>query len=605
VEKFLSRHADAVIGTLCGFDRLVFRGTLRQLAHRAGMMAYLWAVRVRLKDFGGHAEELSGRLKEVSEALARQTARSIRYLASSAISKEEIARADRIEPGLVCILTAVEPCPSYEIVRHREAKRLELQPRRRKGLHLYHYRVHPALGFMQARIQSWFPFSIQVCLDGREWLARAMDRAGIGYVQRDNCFAWLEDAGPAQRLMDRQVQAAWPELLEGIARSLNPMHDAMFEAFPVEYYWSTFQSEWANDILFRAAAALARLYPRLVHHGLMTLSSPDAMRFPGRHIPPSGRRPPALQADVVSDIKTRPEGVRIKHRLAGNAIKMYDEQGSVLRVETTIDEAAQFKSFRAPEGKPEASKTWQRMRKGIADLNRRAAVSQAANDRICGLWLRWRTPRRRVSRPPGCAGPPSATAVGFARSILTPYALRPRRRQAARGHQPGRLRPQRLPQSRPAPAAVCRQRGIEARTTPPGRSGLPQARPPARSSAHPQGPADTPLPSLRRRPHHRHGPAHRTQRQHGCPDEISRLAKNRRRSRRNARLVIQRNIESSGDRRRKWRAFSAQERPICVPILCQPLCLCASMVQGRKLDRSQAIRSWRPLESAPMGSSRG
>jgi hypothetical protein len=275
---------------------------------------------------------------------------------------------------------------------------------------------------MQARIQSWFPFSIQVCLDGREWLARAMDRAGIGYVQRDNCFAWLEDAGPAQRLMDRQVQAAWPELLEGIARSLNPMHDAMFEAFPVEYYWSTFQSEWANDILFRAAAALARLYPRLVHHGLMTLSSPDAMRFPGRHIPPSGRRPPALQADVVSDIKTRPEGVRIKHRLAGKAIKMYDEQGSVLRVETTIDEAAQFKSFRAPEGKPEASKTWQRMRKGIADLNRRAAVSQAANDRICGLWLRWRTPRRRVSRPPGCAGPPSATAVGFARSILTPYA---------------------------------------------------------------------------------------------------------------------------------------------------------------------------------------
>jgi hypothetical protein len=40
-----------------------------------------------------------------------------------------------------------------------------------------------------------------------------------------------------------------------------------------------------------------------------------------------------------------------------------------------------FKTFRAPEGEPEAAKTWLRMRKGIADLSRRADVSQAANTR--------------------------------------------------------------------------------------------------------------------------------------------------------------------------------------------------------------------------------
>jgi len=276
----------------------------------------------------------------------------------------------------------------------------------------------------------------------------------------------------------------------------------MFEAFPVEYYWSTFQSERANDILFRDAAALARLYPRLVHHGLMTFSSPDVMRFLGRDIPPSGRLPPALQADVVSDIKTRLEGVRIKHRLAGNAIKMYDKQGSVLRVETTIDEAAQFKSFRAPEGKPEAPKTWQRMRKGIADLNRRAEVSQAANDRYLRALAAVADttspgePAARLCQPAKRNGRRVRPLNPYAPADLTPPpTLRPRRRQAARGRRPGRVRPQRLPQSRPAPAAVCRQRGIEARTTPPGRSDLPQTGAPARSSAHPQGPADTPLPS--------------------------------------------------------------------------------------------------------------
>lgn len=103
MEQFLAKHADVVIGSLSGFDRLVFRGTLRALCHRFGVKNYLWAMQVLLKDFAGHAEALTGQLREASEALARRTARPIRYLASSATSKEqiarEIARADGIERG--------------------------------------------------------------------------------------------------------------------------------------------------------------------------------------------------------------------------------------------------------------------------------------------------------------------------------------------------------------------------------------------------------------------------------------------------------------------------------------------------------------------------
>jgi hypothetical protein len=385
VEPFLSKHARSVIGTLCGFDRLVFRGTLRFLAHRAGMMSYLWAVRVLLKDFAGHAEEMTRRMREASEALARRTGRPVRYLTSSASDKEaiarEIARTDGIEEGLICILTAVEPCQSFELVRDRASKRLRLEPRQRKCLFLYHYQIHPVFGFMHARIQTWFPFAIQLCLNGREWLARSMDRAGLSYLQRDNCFTWLEHPERAQRLMDRQVKAAWPRLLDAIARQLNPLHDAMFRAWPIQYYWSTHQSEWATDIMFRDARSLTRLYPRLLHHGLTTFFSPDVMRFLGRNIPPSGRLPARLKAEVATDMKTRPEGVRIKHRLGRNAIKMYNKQGSVLRVETTVNDARGFRTFRAAEGEPKTDKAWYPMRKGIADLHRRATVSGAANDR--------------------------------------------------------------------------------------------------------------------------------------------------------------------------------------------------------------------------------
>jgi hypothetical protein len=48
-------------GTLSGFHRLVFRGTLRSMAHDEGMKRYLWANQVMLKDFGSHVERASRR----------------------------------------------------------------------------------------------------------------------------------------------------------------------------------------------------------------------------------------------------------------------------------------------------------------------------------------------------------------------------------------------------------------------------------------------------------------------------------------------------------------------------------------------------------------
>ena len=385
MQQFVAKHAEHVIGTLSGFDRLVFRGTMRALSNRSGLMSYLWAVQVRLMDFAEHVLKLTEQLKDASLSLARQIGRPVQYLTSAASNKEDIARRiaarDHIEQGLICVLTAVEPCWSFEIVRDRASKRIEAEPRYRKCLHLYHYQIHPRFGFMSARIQTWLPFRIQICVNGREWLARSMDAAGLHYVQRDNCFTWLEQPERAQHLMDQQLRSDWPALLNDIARSLNPLHETMFAAFPMEYYWSTYQSEWATDVMFGKAATLAHLYPRLVQHGLTTFLSPDVMRFLGRKAPTYGTIPARLAAEVVSDVKHRPEGVRIKHRVGENSVKMYDKQGSVLRVETTINDVEDFKTFRVPENKPDAAPSWQPMRKGVADLHRRAEVSQAANDR--------------------------------------------------------------------------------------------------------------------------------------------------------------------------------------------------------------------------------
>jgi len=379
MERFIQKYHEDVTGVLSGFDRLVIRGTIRSLAVAAGMMHFLSFISMLLKDFGAYAERTTERLKVASLEAARRLDRPIRYLPSSSTRKEaiahEIAEADGIGEGLVCVLTCVEPCMSYEIQRNREQKKLILQPRQRKCLHLYHYWIDPVFGFMNARIQTWFPFTIQVCLNGREWLSKQMDRVGMRYTRRENCFPWIEDLPTAQRLMDQQLRLDWPLALNRIAEQLNPAHEAIFAPYRAAYYWSVHQSEWATDILFRSPAALARIYPALVRGAISTFSSEDVMRFLGRKL--TGH----FQGEVVSDYKKRPEGVRIKHQVKGNSIKLYDKQGSVLRPETTINNAGEFKVFRSKEGDPDGPKDWRRMRKGIADLHRRAEVSQACNER--------------------------------------------------------------------------------------------------------------------------------------------------------------------------------------------------------------------------------
>lgn len=379
MDRFIQQYDQEIIGHLSGFDRLVLRGTLRALAVKSGMMSYLYNVGVLLKDLGRHFTEKTAQLKEASLEAAKNLNRPILFLPSPKTSKEdtarEIAKKDGIDEGLICVLTAVEQCQTYDVHRNREKKQIDLVPRIRKCLFLYHYWMDPTFGFMHARIQTWFPFTIRVCLNGREWLSRRMQKAGIKFHRLDNCFPWIEDVAKAQALMDEQLKTDWPEALGEIARRLNPCHERMLAPFKVDYYWSTYQSEWATDIMFRSPAALARIYPALVRTGIGVLGTTDVMRF-------FGKKPhPAFQGEVSSHYGKRTEGIRLKHRLKANSIKIYDKQGVVLRVETTINDPTDFTVYRPKEGEPDGPKSWRRMRKGIADIHRRTQVSQASNKR--------------------------------------------------------------------------------------------------------------------------------------------------------------------------------------------------------------------------------
>ena len=149
----------------------------------------------------------------------------------------------------------------------------------------------------------------------------------------------------------------------------------------MSYYWTLEQSEWATDVLFRSPQALAELYPQLLRHAAQDFSSVEVMRFLGRKLPAHGGVSGHFQGEVVSDVARRADHLRVKHRVKNNWIKMYDKQQTVLRVETTLNDVSDFKAFRRREGQKTGPYQWLPLRKGVADIKRRAHVSQAANER--------------------------------------------------------------------------------------------------------------------------------------------------------------------------------------------------------------------------------
>jgi hypothetical protein len=380
MEKFLARHAALVTSILSGFDRVVLRGHLMPLMRDGGMFFFLQAAKVRLLDFKDYVLETSERVKAAALDEANKRDRPVQYLPSSKTDKEGLARELLIQhplqkPGLICAFKTVEPCMSFEYHRSPDPHERGLKLSARKCMHIYKYYQHPNFGFMHVRLQTWFPFNIQVYINGREWLAMQLQRRRSAFERADNCFTWLCNPSLAQRFMDEQLSTDWPAALTAIARCINPLHEKLFAVRPMDYYWSGYQTEWATDLIFEDADALASIYPALVRHAIEHFKSPDVMAFLGQKLHGN------YTGEVTTSLRQRIEGVRVKHYARGNSIKMYDKAGNVLRMETTIARTSDFKVYRPLHDDPNGKLQWRPLRKGIADLHRRAEVSQRSNER--------------------------------------------------------------------------------------------------------------------------------------------------------------------------------------------------------------------------------
>jgi hypothetical protein len=376
---FADIYEGQTIGELTMFDRIIFKGHLTGLYGQGRFSWFLHEQDVLLKDFGRYVKKTSAEIKSHAEVLAQSAGRPYIYLAGAKTkrkgqSKEElvreIAREEGVIEGLVCVLATLEINTSFDVRGNRQTQHKEVVYRPRKHLHFYFYYLDPEFGLMHIRLQSWFPFEIQIYINGRAWLAQQMNQAGIEYTRYNNCFVHIEELSTAQALCDKFAHRKWAGVLNVFAKRVNPFLETIEQSGFGGYYWSINQAEIATDVMFPERATLETILPDLFQEATLAFSADDVMRFLGRKL--NGN----FQGEVTTDLKKRLEGYRVKHWMKNNAIKMYDK-ASVLRIETTINNSREFKTLKVEH----EQRRWVPMNKGVSNFWRFYQVGQQANKR--------------------------------------------------------------------------------------------------------------------------------------------------------------------------------------------------------------------------------
>jgi len=378
MDIFLRKHQKKINGTLCCFDRMLFRG---YLPIQAGwkMAELLKQNRIsfwRLKDF---LVENAEKINRHSKAMAAEHGRPFQYL-NSPTRKEDLARKmaedEGIQRGLICVFSVLEPCRTFSF-RYEKGHSL-VRPASRKCLFIYFYFMDRKFGLIHVKLQTWFPMQIQIYVNGHDWLARKLTANGISFTKHDNVFLRIDDWKRAQRLADRFTELNWPQILERYARYVNPLLKGLLRGY--QHYWVTSQSEYSTDIVFKSSSDLRELFPHLLSHSTLCFGAKDVMSFLGRKL--TGH----FLGEIISDMKDgslgrRIPGARVKHRVKENWLKMYDKAGSVLRIEMVINNPEEFKVRKKVTRKHRQAMEWVSMRKGVAYLFRYKEVSRKANER--------------------------------------------------------------------------------------------------------------------------------------------------------------------------------------------------------------------------------
>jgi hypothetical protein len=384
--NIIKKYEEKINGVLETFDRMIINGYILQLCNYRQFQFYLIQNNVKLVDFNKFAQEQTESLCGHIDKYISGNDVKLQYLVSGKLDKNELARKTFSEhpnrEGLIAAFTAVELCNTMTVRPNKETKKLEVASRPTKCKHYYLYYNDFEFGWMFVKIQTWFPYNAQIYINGREYLSKLLDKNGIKYEMYHNSFSYIEDFGKAQQLADGILSQKLSDSFDGIISKVNNLLPQIESVFSHRYYWCIDQCEFAADINFKNREDLSTIYKTLVETAFFTFSSQDIYSFFGRRIEKVQQ---LKSGEIISDLRRRYQGYRIKFKLNKNQVKMYDK-GNNLRIEVTINNPKDFKILKPKVNEATGEVTealrWIPMGKSVVNLYRYAEISKAIINRF-------------------------------------------------------------------------------------------------------------------------------------------------------------------------------------------------------------------------------
>src|SRR5580704_14629000 len=376
MNRFVERFTSSIVSVLACHDRVIFHGHLPFGGDKHLNSFVDYGLKIKRKDFLPFVEPLSESLVEHARALAKNADAPYEHFETKPDKDKLIHDLLKQNPktdGLVAVLCCKELCRSVKLLGGEGRPRLAFRQRPQRVL--YYYFLDADFGLMHVRVQTMFPFTCQIYVNGHEWLARQMQQRRLGFVQHENAFLQLDDAAQAQQLADSFCRLDWLRILNRFVQPVNPLLQQPFLEKRV-YRWVINQAEFSTDLRFTSQQALADVYRPLLEHALLNFSADDIMAYLG------GRLHARFDGEVLTDLRTgRYPGARIKHRVKNNWLKMYDKFGLILRIETVINQPREFKVRRRRQRHGQRRTVWCPMNKGVANFYHYQTVARASNAR--------------------------------------------------------------------------------------------------------------------------------------------------------------------------------------------------------------------------------
>ena len=380
--NILEQNKEKINGVLETFDRMIINGYILQLCNYNQFLYYLIKNNIKLKDFNQFALSQTKSLCNHIDEYIKNNNVEVKHFQVSNFDKDELARKDfekyPDKIGLVSGFSTVEVCNTMTVKPNHDTKKLEVTSRSTKCKHYYLYYNDQEFGWMFIKIQTWFPYNVQIYINGREYLSKLLDKNNIKYEMFNNSFSYIEDFDKAQELANNILNQKISDSFDGLINQINNLLPNITEIFSASYYWCIDQCEFATDINFKSRNDLENFYKTLVETTYFAFSSEDIYSFFGRNINYINN---LKKGEIVSDLRHRYQGYRIKFKINNNQIKMYDK-GNNLRIEVTINNPKDFKILKEREKILEhkeivKEKVWLPMGKSISNLYRYVEISKS------------------------------------------------------------------------------------------------------------------------------------------------------------------------------------------------------------------------------------